>query len=45
MTERVVLDELADAVRTFDSDKVLEATKKALVVGIDPSPIIEQGIA
>jgi trimethylamine corrinoid protein len=45
MSERVVLDELADAVQTFDSDKVLEVTKKALAAGIDPSTIIEQGIA
>ena len=45
MSQRVVLDELADAVQTFDSDKVLEVTKKALAAGIDPSTIIEQGIA
>ena len=45
MSERVVLDELADAVQTFDSDKILEVTKKALAAGIDPSTIIEQGIA
>ena len=45
MSERVVLDELADAVQTFDSDKVLQVTKKALAAGIDPSTIIEQGIA
>lgn len=45
MSERVVLDELADAVQTFDSDKVLEVTKKALAAGIDPSTVIEQGIA
>ena len=45
MSQRVVLDELADAVQTFDPDKVLELTKKALAAGIDPSTIIEQGIA
>ena len=41
----VLLDELAGAVQIFDSDKVLEVTKKALAAGIDPSTVIEQGIA
>ena len=45
MSQRVVLDELADAVQAFDPDKVMEATKKALAAGIDPSTVIEQGIA
>ena len=45
MSQSVVLDELADAVQTFDSDKVMEATRKALAAGIDSSTIIEQGIA
>ena len=45
MYQQAILDELANAVQTFDPDKVLEVTKKALAAGIDPSTIIEQGIA
>jgi trimethylamine corrinoid protein len=45
MSQQVILDELANAVQTFDSDKVMEVTKKALAAGIDPSTVIEQGIA
>ncbi len=40
-----MLDDVANAVQTFDGDKVMEAAKKALSAGIDPSLIIEQGIA
>jgi len=45
MSQQAILDELANAVQSFDSDKVMEATKKALAAGIDPSTVIEQGIA
>jgi len=45
MSQQVILDELANAVQTFDSDKVMEVTKKALTAGVDPSIIIEQGLA
>jgi trimethylamine corrinoid protein len=45
MSQQAVLDELAAAVQTFDSDKIMEATKKALATGMDPSVIIEQGLS
>jgi len=45
MSQQAVLDELANAVQAFDSDKVMEATKKALASSIDPAIIIEQGLA
>ena len=45
MSQQAVLDELANAVQSFDSDKVMDSTKKALAAGIDPSVIIEQGLA
>jgi len=45
LSQETVLDELAAAVQTFDADKVMEVTRKALAAGIDPSTVIEQGIA
>jgi corrinoid protein of di/trimethylamine methyltransferase len=45
MSNQMMLDELANAVQTFDGEKVMEAAKKGLSAGIDPSLIIEQGIA
>jgi corrinoid protein of di/trimethylamine methyltransferase len=45
MSQQAILHELADAVQTFDPDKVMEATKKALATGMDPSLIIEEGLA
>lgn len=45
MSSQALLDELAAAVQTFDADKVMEVTRKALAAGIDPSTVIEQGIA
>jgi len=45
MSQQAILDELANAVQTFDPDKVMEVTKKALAAGVDPSIIIEQGLA
>jgi len=38
------LDEVVAAVQTFDVEKVMEATNKALNAGIDPLKIIEQGL-
>jgi len=37
--------DLIDAVLSFDSDRLIEATKKALSQGQDPNGIIEQGLA
>jgi trimethylamine corrinoid protein len=45
MSQQSILDELANTVQTFDADKVMEVTKKALAAGVDPSIIIEQGLA
>jgi len=38
------LDEVVAAVQTFDVEKVMEATNKALNAGIDPLKIIEEGL-
>ncbi len=45
MSQQAIFDELSNAIQTFDSDKVIDATKKALAAGVDPSAIIEQGLA
>jgi len=45
LSNQTILDDVANAVQTFDGEKVMEAAKKALSAGIDPSLIIEQGIA
>jgi methanogenic corrinoid protein MtbC1 len=45
MSQQALLDDVANAVQTFDSDKVMEATKKAISADMDPSIIIEQGLA
>ena len=45
MSNQTMLDDVANAVQTFDGEKVMETAKKALSAGIDPSLIIEQGIA
>jgi trimethylamine corrinoid protein len=45
MSQQVILDELSNAVQSFDPDKVMEVTRKAIGAGIDPSTVIEQGIA
>lgn len=45
MSSEVVYDELADAVLSFDADKVFETTKKALRLGLSPGDIIEKGLA
>jgi len=38
------LEELVDAILTFDSDKVMDATNKAVNAGFDPLKIIEDGL-
>jgi len=45
MSQQAILEELANAVQAFDSDKVMETTMKALASSIDPGIIIEQGLA
>lgn len=44
LSSEAVYDELADAVLSFDADKVLETTKKALDLGLGPGDIIENGL-
>jgi len=44
LSKEAKLDELVDAILTFDSDKVMEATNKAVNAGIDPLKIIEDGL-
>jgi len=44
LSTEAVYDELADAVLSFDADKVLETTKKALDLGLGPGDIIENGL-
>ena len=38
------MDDLVNAIQTFDPDKVMEATNNALKAGIDPQKIIEDGL-
>jgi len=38
------LDDLVNAIQTFDPDKVMEATNNAVKAGIDPLKIIEDGL-
>ncbi len=45
MSQQALLDDVSNAVQAFDSDKVMEATRKAISAGIDPSTIIEGGLA
>lgn len=44
MSEQSKLDDLVNAIQTFDPDKVMEATNNALKAGIDPLKIIEDGL-
>jgi len=44
LSKEAKLDELVDAILTFDSDKVMDATNKAVNAGIDPLKIIEDGL-
>jgi len=45
VSSEVVYEELANAILSFDADKVFETTKKALDLGLNPSDIIEKGLA
>jgi corrinoid protein of di/trimethylamine methyltransferase len=40
-----IFDEISEAIQSFEEEKVLNAVKKALSLGVDPSEIIEKGIA
>jgi len=44
LSTKAVYDELVAAVLSFDADKVLETTKKALDLGLSPGDIIENGL-
>jgi len=44
LSKEAKLEELVDAILTFDSDKVMDATNKAVNAGIDPLKIIEDGL-
>lgn len=44
MSSEAVYSELVNAVLSFDSDKVLETTRKALDLGLGPGDIIENGL-
>ncbi|HID16924.1 TPA: dimethylamine corrinoid protein 3, partial [Candidatus Bathyarchaeota archaeon] len=38
-------NEISDAIQSFEEEKLFSAVKKALGMGIDPSEVIESGIA
>ena len=40
-----IFDEISEAIQSFEEEKVLNVVKKALSLGVDPSEIIEKGIA
>lgn len=44
MPEEAVYEDIVNAVLSFDSDKVTEATNKALSLGEDPVKIVEDGL-
>lgn len=44
LSSEAIYSELANAVLSFDADKVLETTKKALDLGLSPGDIIENGL-
>jgi len=44
LSTEAVYEGLSDAVLSFDADKVLETTKKALDLGLGPGDIIEKGL-
>ena len=44
MPEEAVYEDIVNAVLSFDSDKVREATNKALSLGEDPVKIVEDGL-
>jgi corrinoid protein of di/trimethylamine methyltransferase len=43
--QEAIFDELVNAVLSFDADKVMDTTRKALSQGIDPVSIIDDGLA
>jgi len=43
--EERALDEVSEAVQSYEDERVLSAVKKALEMKIDPSEVIEKGIA
>ena len=45
MGQEAIFDELVNAVLSFDADKVMDTTRKALSQGIDPVSIIDDGLA
>ena len=45
MTDEKILDEMAQSVEDFDSDKALELIEAALKDGVDPVDIIEKGFS
>ena len=44
MQREVIFEDLVSAVLSFDSQKVTDATRRALDLGVDPVDIIEQGL-
>jgi len=44
LSSEAIYGELANAVLSFDADKVLETTRKALDLGLGPGDIIENGL-
>ena len=44
MQREVIFEDLVNAVLSFDSQKVTDATRRALDLGVDPVDIIEQGL-
>jgi len=44
LSEQAKLDDVVNSIQTFDPDKVMDATKKALDAGIDPLKIIQDGL-
>jgi len=44
LQREVIFEDLVNAVLSFDSQKVTDATRRALDLGVDPGDIIEQGL-
>jgi len=44
LQREVIFEDLVNAVLSFDSQKVTDATRRALDLGVDPVDIIEQGL-
>jgi methanogenic corrinoid protein MtbC1 len=43
--QEAIFDELVKAVLSFDADKVMDTTRKALSQGVDPVSIIDDGLS